>query len=51
LNKATIYGREARIHFLQIYFTDFFLGYEFRNYGLEVLSLTANDEDDRIGDV
>ena len=39
LNLANVIG--------QIYFTDFFLGYEFRNYGLEVLAFSEMEPEDR----
>ena len=33
----------------QIYFTDFFLGFEFRNYGLEVINLSMKNQEERLG--
>ena len=35
--------------FAQIYFTDFFLGYEFRNYGLDVIAYSQMESEDRPG--
>ena len=35
--------------FVQIYFTDFFLGYEFRNYGLDVIGYSQMEFEDRPG--
>jgi len=32
---------------MQIYFTDYFLGYEFRNYGSDVLAYTEMEQEDR----
>lgn len=32
---------------VQIYFTDFFLGYEFSNYGMDVLNYTGEEAEDR----
>jgi hypothetical protein len=39
LNFANVLG--------QIYFTDYFLGYEFRNYGFEVLAYSEMEPEDR----
>jgi hypothetical protein len=39
LNFANVLG--------QIYFTDFFLGYEFRNYGFDVLAYSEMEPEDR----